>query len=193
MKKSIILLLAMSFILSSCVYSLFPIYTPDTIRYNQRLIGTWKGPENELTFKLNNKEDTSEGYIMTIIDSGGEYKFKTFLVEIGNEFYLDMFPEMGDLHHALEVYAMNLYPMHTFQKVSIKDNQLSITTFSLERLSELFKRNQIRLRHELVSQNGDPEDAEVVITAQPKELQKFIEVYSKDESVFDQTVKYTRE
>ena len=57
--------------------------------------------------------------------------------------------------------------------------------FDLEKLNDLFESNLIRLRHENV-------DGTILITAQPKELQKFFDTYADDESVFDTRETYSR-
>jgi hypothetical protein len=70
-------------------------------------------------------------------------------------------------------------------KLGLEGNQMNITPFDLEKLNELFKSNLIRLRHEYV-------DGNVLITAQPEEIQAFIKRYSNDESVFEDTDTFTR-
>jgi len=70
-------------------------------------------------------------------------------------------------------------------KMDMKDGKLNLTMFDLEKLNKLFDSNLIRLRHENV-------DGTVLITAQPKEIQKFLEKYADDESVFESIETYAR-
>ena len=65
------------------------------------------------------------------------------------------------------------------------DKKLVLTPFDLEKLNRLFESNLIRLRHENV-------DGSVLITAQPREIQKFLERYSEDETVFEDADIYER-
>jgi len=70
-------------------------------------------------------------------------------------------------------------------KVKLNGNKLDLIQFDLDKLNKLFKSNLIRLRNENV-------DGTILITAQPKELQKFLDKYSEDESVFEDGESYTR-
>jgi hypothetical protein len=70
-------------------------------------------------------------------------------------------------------------------KVKLNGNKLDLIQFDLDKLNKLFKSNLIRLRNENV-------DGTILITAQPKELQKFLDKYSDDESVFEDAESYTR-
>ena len=84
-----------------------------------------------------------------------------------------------------EYMSHNLFPVHTFLKLQLDDNNLSLTQFDLDKLKDLFDSNRIRLRHEKV--NGA-----IMITAQPEEIQKFLISYSKDETVFEKPDNYVR-
>ena len=70
-------------------------------------------------------------------------------------------------------------------KVSITDYELEVTSFDLEKLHKLFESNLIRMRHENV-------EGTILITAQPDEIQKFLDRYSDDNSVFEETETYSR-
>ncbi|MCR9081468.1 MAG: hypothetical protein NXH89_03550, partial [Cyclobacteriaceae bacterium] len=70
-------------------------------------------------------------------------------------------------------------------KLRLTGQKLVLTPFDLEKLNRLFESNLIRLRHENV-------DGTVLITAQPKEIQKFLERYSEDETVFEDADIYER-
>jgi len=85
----------------------------------------------------------------------------------------------------MDDYSSNFMPVHTFIKLKFTNNQLDLTAFNLEKLNKLFESNLIRLRHENV-------DGTVLITAQPDEIQKFIDQYSDDETVFEETEHYKR-
>lgn len=275
-------LLLLCFFLSSCVYSLFPIYTDDTIVFNEGLLGKWQlgddadqsiifskrykkadGEEqvkdedlgriltaamalfsldldsqeylvmngdtlrgqqaiknyflarmdsstlksiNELNdddkvseilktamkradeelAKENSFEfsKSSESYLMTLIDEGEKFIYEMYLVKIGDDIFMDLFADESDyVDKAME--SQSFFPVHTFMKMDMDGDHLKLTHFDLDKLNKLFKSNLIRLRHENV-------DGTILITAQPKELQKFLDKYSEDESVFDDPETYTR-
>lgn len=278
-KRSIILAGIMAIILNSCVYSLFPIYTDDTLVFKKELLGTWdlgdnsymvfeRGSESddgdtdedkEYKYSIEIKEgftissdepismeidgetvydediireetlrrlantengipDTSESqvakkilekttavvqekkkeleyqgslavfeeksYKLTVFDNekGSETKYTAHLVDIGDDLFLDLYPITD---YDSKDFSDNYFPVHTFYKVEVTQDQFTMIHFDLDKLNDLFKSNLIRLRHENV-------DGTILITAQPKELQKFFDKYADDDSVFDSVEKYSR-
>jgi len=123
-------------------------------------------------------------YLMTVYEKGeSTASFKAHFVKIGNELFVDLYPVDGlDTKSGA---SDNYFPVHTFMKVKVSEKQFSLTAFDQGKLKDLFKSNLIRMRHEIVEDR-------VLITAQPKEIQKFLEKYSKDETVFEGTATYTK-
>jgi hypothetical protein len=123
-----------------------------------------------------------ESYKMVVVDDNERLVYEAHLVKIGEDLFLDLFPlkEYSDA-----AFGENLFPVHTFMKVKLNGNKLDLIQFDLDKLNKLFKSNLIRLRNENVG-------GTILITAQPKELQKFLDKYSDDESVFEEGESYTR-
>lgn len=198
--KSILAFGLLVVLLNSCVYSLFPIYTDDTLVYFPDLIGRWKiegassdyvefsNLPKEKGFFDNSSENEpgdpskQKSYLVEIMDDGDKEVFVGHIAEIGKDFFLDLYPREQDFDETL---ASNMMPVHTFIKLNFRNDQLDLTSFDLEKLNKLFESNLIRLRHENV-------DGTILITAQPKEIQKFLDRYSDDETVFDDTETYKR-
>ena len=190
--KSILALGLLMLVMNSCVYSLFPIYTDDTLVSLPGLIGRWgmEGkPEEYIEFsslsaEKSNLANSPEGvakhgksYQIEITEGVKKEVYVGHIAQIGKDYFLDLYP--------IDDYSSNLMPVHTFIKLNFTNNQLDLTAFNLEKLNKLFESNLIRLRHENV-------DGTVLITAQPKEIQKFIDQYSDDETVFEETEHYKR-
>ncbi|MGW8122427.1 hypothetical protein ACV07N_07180 [Roseivirga echinicomitans] len=125
-----------------------------------------------------------KSYLMTVVDDGNPIHYEIHLVKIGNDLFMDLAATDSDYSDAA-FESMVWFPVHTFMKVDMKENKLKLTQFDLDKLNKIFKSNLIRLRHENV-------DGTILITAQPKELQKFLAKYSEDESVFAGPETYTR-
>ncbi|MAE87049.1 MAG: hypothetical protein CMB80_30230 [Flammeovirgaceae bacterium] len=229
-KLNYLLIITLCTLLSSCVYSLFPIYTKDTTVYLKELEGTWKGKEGGIlvfsemasTFSIEAitvtpgddefivvEGDTirdkakvaayweeemhnvlgpkmpgilDKKYILTAIENGDTINLTAVLAKIGENYFLDMSPGEGLDDKYID---QNLFPVHTFLKLEVSNDQLVMTQFDLDKLKDLFESNRIRLRHENVNHS-------VVITAQPEDIQKFLISYSKDESVFSDPDQYQR-
>ncbi len=142
--------------------------------------------------KLNPRDIDYEGsvtvfeeksYRLTVVTNKGEKEaYVAHLVDIGGDLFMDLYPiKEFDSKNISD----NFFPVHTFYKISVTDQEFTMTHFDLEKLNKLFESNLIRLRHENV-------EGTILITAQPRELQKFLDKYSDDESVFDYTHTYTR-
>jgi len=197
--KSILAFGLLVVLLNSCVYSLFPIYTDDTLVYFPELLGRWEmeGDEDYIEFSnlpaekdlFGNSSETEsaepakvKNYRVVIMEDGDKKDYVGHIAEIGKDFFLDLYPNVQDYDATL---YSNLMPVHTFIKLKFIDDQLDLTSFDLEKLKNLFESNLIRLRHEYV-------DGSILITAQPKEIQKFLDRYSDDESVFEDKEIYKR-
>lgn len=123
-----------------------------------------------------------ESYKMTVVDDDERFVYLTHVVKIGKYYFLDLYPLP---EYSSAGFGENLFPVHTFMKMDVTSEKLDLTLFDLEKLSDLFKSNLVRLRHENV-------DGTILITAQPKEIQKFLERYSDDESVFESVDSYSK-
>lgn len=123
-----------------------------------------------------------ESYKMVVVDDGERLVYQAHLVKIGQDLFFDLYPLP---EYSETAFGQNLFPVHTFMKVKLNGNKLDLIQFDLDKLNKLFKSNLIRLRNENV-------DGTILITAQPKELQKFLDKYSDDESVFEDGESYTR-
>jgi hypothetical protein len=123
-----------------------------------------------------------KSYRVSVMDNGKLIEYIGHIAKIGKDYFLDIFPlaEYSD-----DGFGSNVLPVHTFLKLRLTEQKLVLTPFDLEKLNRLFESNLIRLRHENV-------DGTVLITAQPKEIQKFLERYSEDETVFEDADIYER-
>ncbi len=124
-----------------------------------------------------------KSYRMTVIDEKGKKEaYVANLVEIGTDIFMDLYPiKEFDSKNISD----NFFPVHTFYKVEVTEDKFTMIHFDLEKLNDLFESNLIRLRHENV-------EGTILITAQPKELQKFLDKYADDESVFDAVETYKK-
>ena len=183
-------LLAMAglLILTSCgVFSLFPIYTDKTTVYFPELIGKWQQANETTTFIEFEQYDSAKNYYrLTVTDEkeGKEILFEGRIAQIGRDYFMDFYPICQDCF-VNDTYEWYYLPMHTFSKIQIGKKEMTLTDFDMEKLIDLFERNRIRLRHEKV-------DGSILITAQANEIQKFLESYSEEESVFENPDTYHR-
>lgn len=207
MQSKIIVLasLVMILIAQSCIPSLHPLYTKDKIVYLENLVGVWadsngnsndqgKGKihsdENKIPAIWEFRENEENGYLLIHQDQKGrKAAFDIFLVKLGNEYFMDFYPAdfpKGESpysdkcidHRQNELSAYHNLPVHTFAKVIFTGESINIKMFDPDFLDNLFKHRQIRIKHERIDDGG------YVLTAQPEELQKFVEKYSNHKDAF---------
>jgi len=74
--------------------------------------------------------------------------------------------------------------VHTFSKITLKDNQLDIEIFKSSFISDLISSNRIRIKHEKT-------DDTILITASTHELRKFVEKYAHEEDAFEDALEFS--
>ncbi|OEJ99768.1 hypothetical protein BFP71_09390 [Roseivirga misakiensis] len=124
----------------------------------------------------------SKSYRMIYQEGDERTEYTAHLVRIGKDYFLDILPDAEQSDYA---FGAIMLPTHTFLRIDLDKDNLNIQRFDLERMAELFERNQVRLRHENV-------DGTMVITAKPKELQSFIKRYALKKGVFEEKEVFKR-
>ncbi|MFV0267000.1 MAG: hypothetical protein ACK5HT_07685 [Draconibacterium sp.] len=195
-KKAYILTALIALFLSGCVvFSFYPLYTEKDLFPNDILIGEWyendpdlKSGKNEILwkfehpYKLKSEKNTridSCKYVLTYttIDNGDTVssEFSVHIIKLQDVYFLDFYLEEGPKFDGLS--SIHLVPTHTFAKLSIINDTLTFNWFDSGWLENLIKENKIRIRHE-------QSDGNILLTAKPKELQKFVSKYVNSEDAF---------
>src|SRR5687768_5465110 len=118
--------IASCFFLAACVPSVNPLYTADTIVFDEALLGIWKDkPEADDSWNFSRSNDKS--YTLVIQEKDANSKFSAHLVKLGDVMFLDLFPDSawtGSVpNNVLEkakiggVFQMALIPGHLIMKV----------------------------------------------------------------------------
>jgi hypothetical protein len=184
-KKLLFILLVALFFSCFIVYSFYPLYTEKDLFPNDLLTGNWMdGDSAEWKFEhaYNGKKIPenmdSTSYVLYLKDKNDkESEFRVHIIKLGGHYFLDFYLEEFLDDDELDLASFHIVPVHTFAKVSITKNQLQINWYDQDWLEKLIKENKIRIRHEY---NGDY----ILLTASPKELQKFVTKYVNSEEAF---------
>lgn len=127
--------------------------------------------------------NSEKAYRMIVQDSEDENSvYEVHLVKIAENYFIDLYPIL-DTNSGL--FTANAFPVHTFMKVNFTDDNFELISFDLEKLNDMFVKKLVRLRHENVGGN-------ILITAQPEQIQKFLEVYSDNQEVYEEAITYSR-
>lgn len=181
---SIILIITLFF--SGCVvYSFYPLYTEKDLFPNDILTGVWMDDEGTqwdfIHPNIGKKElgmvDSTSYYLVVCDKDSLVSKFNVHIVELGDHYFIDFYLDEFMSGDELALADFHIIPVHTFAKLEIKENQLHINWFDQEWLEDLLKENKIRIHHE------QTEDI-ILLTAKPKELQKFVTKYVNSEEAF---------
>jgi hypothetical protein len=184
--KNFLFILFVVLFFSGCVvYSFYPLYTEKDLFANEILTGNWIGGDSaEWKFEhpYNGKElpenMDSSSYVLYIKDKDGKAsEFRVQIIKLGGHYFLDFYLEEFLDDNELYLASFHIVPVHTFAKVMVTKNQLQINWYDQDWLEKLIKENKIRIRHEY---NGDY----ILLTASPKELQKFVTKYVNSEEAF---------
>ena len=192
--KSVLLVVAMVFLLSGCfVYSFYPLYTDDDLFVNDLLIGEWMDQDSTL-WKFEH-EVVSRGFLgsSTKYDSTAydvkikaeddttysEESLVARIIKLEENYFIDFCKENHLDEGSDSYFDMYLFPVHVFAKLELDGDKATIKYFNPEWLGRLIRENKIRIHHEKT-------DDRVLLTAKPKELQKFVLKYVNSEEAFEE-------
>jgi hypothetical protein len=177
-------------LLSGCVvFSFYPIYTEDDLFPNDILTGVWTDGEGaNWTFehpyngeKIPENLDKKRYQLIAIDEEEKESEYTVHIIELDGHYIVDFFLEDFDGYDELGLAMFHIVPVHTFAKLSIVDDTIKFNWFDPEWLEDLIDKNKIRIHHE---DNGEY----ILLTANPKELQKFVIKYVEEEAAFEDGV-----
>jgi hypothetical protein len=175
-KKVVFCLLAVV-VLGGCfplLSSIHPLYTDDTIVFEERLVGKWADGDEIWQFNW----DGEKAYKLRILEGDKEGLFEAHLVQLEDMMFLDVFPDGKTLEDVQPFYAIHLFPMHTFIKVEQTEPNLVLRMMDPDEVSKLLKNDPNLLKHEVT------ENDVLVLTAATQDLQKFVVEYANTEGVF---------
>jgi len=190
--KTIIVILFLSMLVSSCVLSsLFPLYKESDLIRDDRIVGTWLAEEREdyieyWTFEWVDtseagssffgpgaweKYNTGKTYRVTVAENALEQEFAANLLELDGKTYMDFYPVDFEIEHGF--LAWHMVPVHLFSQIEIKEDNLIFYWCDVDYFKELIEQNKVKISH--ISNKG-----EILITASTGELQRFIKKYGEE-------------
>jgi hypothetical protein len=112
-----------------------------------------------------------------------DYKSQTLHLDvhtfkIDKQVYLNFYPDQSEMNGTDGFYEYHLLPVHSFAKLINKDGQMELKFLNRNKFSKLIENQMIKIKHEKT-------DDHIILTASTRNLQKFIEKYGEDDSLFD--------
>jgi hypothetical protein len=183
--KKLVLLFTVSvavFVAGCVVTSVYPYYTSKDLVFDPSLLGQWipvdekKQQESPWEFS---KADENE-YTVTGFEEGKTNSVSVHLFKLGGKLFMDWFP-------AAE--CDDGIPPHYLFKVEQTKPTLRLKAIDYDWLEDLLKRRPSALRHTVVQQKSNGRSSElIVLTADTKELQKFVLKHLNDPKAFNDEV-----
>lgn len=165
-----LVLFGLAWLLTGCVpTAVHPLYNAADVVQDPTLLGVWQDkPDGKESWTFTARE--SKGYNLVIRSDDQEAVFVAHLFKLGNERFLDLYPELSALTKKLEQNPYNgaLIPGHLFFRVRATEPKLRLSSMGLEWLTQQLKRDPKLIAHVLL-----PEDR-VVLTAGTDALQAFL-------------------
>jgi len=190
-KKLLFYLLAA--LLGGCipVMSLHPLFTEETLVFEEKLLGTWVDDSNNI-WEFKDPNEQEKIYKLIFVDNEGQKgSFDARLTKLENKLFLDVYPSEPpwDEEDPNKVeWPFNTFffmPVHTFIKINGIEPELKLQLTDDDELKKLLKENPNSIEHTSI-------EDKFVLTTSTKELQAFVVKYADDSRVFTAEVVLSR-
>ena len=195
MKKSIVFIIMISLIFTSCVTSLHPITENQAdLVFKKDLLGTWVDKDSARYIIEEAKERGDKFYQATVIDpkksseTGNFSDTSYFIVSLANvkgKLFLDCAADMKkfEIKHLGGAAVSSVIPTHfIIPIVSIGQNAIELSPFDHDNLLALLQGGKFHMKSELVNKD------DILFTEKPKNLQQKLMELEKFPAVFGSSI-----
>jgi hypothetical protein len=168
-------------LLAGCiVMSVYPFYTPKDLVSDPGLAGRWNDASQTNSF-WQFTDAGGKRYTLTTTDDQATNGFDAHLFQLKKYKYLDLLATNRDEFQKFQM------PVHLISKVTRTDDGLSLQFMDYGWLWGLLETNPAALRHIIVPESADDTNNGnmVYLTADTKELQKFLLKHAEDTNAFN--------
>lgn len=202
--RSLVLAVLPAFLCAGCqdVVSTSPFVGEGQAMLDDRLIGTWVEPSDpDAPRELDATDDpadqvivergTGDRYQLTSFEDGEAQEFSAQLTQIGSHRFLQVAHECSSHLFFKPDSGEQCY---YFVKVEIEDDSLSFALLDYERVFQDSLSKKLNVEHEIRRQVGkDGIDSTcIILTAPTEDLRRFLEAYTADGSVFEDSTTSVR-
>jgi hypothetical protein len=186
--RHLITLVGITALLSGCIPSVNPFYTPKDVVFDSRLLGEWETKDSGSDSQLwKFEKGTDQNYQLTITEKGGKKGgFHARLFKLKHETFLDFIP--SDCKYATnqaDLVGFSMFPGHLLARITQVGPELKLAMTNFDWLEKLLKRNPKALTHHT-------EDQCMILTDGTRDLQRFVLKHLGEGELFDQPVVMVR-
>ena len=180
---------------TGCVRSLHPIYTPQTVTYDDGFLGTWveSGGDNDHTRLEISPGEGNDGpgaiksYRVVHTDKDNKSAdLVGHLAKVGDLLVADLSIADEKVLPENDFFRAHLFPLHTFWVVKRDGDTLTIRALGDEWMKKLLEQKPAAIAH--YKSNDD-----IILTAPSEELQKFLLAHANDEGMLTDAETFRRE
>jgi len=178
------LLAVMLFFTSCVVTSIYPYYTDKDLVFDPAMIGDWVDADatNQPPEYVQIESSGGKGYWATGFGADGTNSTEVHLFRLKQQLFLDSFPTNRSLDYV---------PTHQVSKVTHIGPVLETVDLNYDWLAKLLKKNPEAIRHMVLREKpGDDADGRIILTADTKELQRFILKYVSNTNAWKEPTRW---
>jgi hypothetical protein len=156
-------------LLTGCLaISVYPFYLEKDVSFQAALLGHWtKTTDNKDQWTFEKKGE--KAYQLTYTDGEKKYVMDAHLFRLKEELFMDLFNPNGP-----EGIMPPPVPTHLLMRVFQVTPTLRMAALDYDWLSKVLEKDPTVVRHHLVVTDEKTQNAQIVLTADTPELQKFI-------------------
>jgi hypothetical protein len=139
--------------------------------------GVWQNADTTWTITPFDKS-TGRYSLQTNMKDQPPGDFYATLGTIGTNRFVELTPQRPNAIHPKTFFGGHFIPLHSFWKVRLNGDNLTLTSMSTQWLEAMLKQNKININYE------KPEGGMLFLTASTQELQDFVSKFADDPGAF---------
>lgn len=177
---------AVLFVAGCVVTSVYPYYTEDDLIYDAAFLGKWvvAGSTNLSTDYVIVEPQGKNGYLATTFTADETNSTEIHLFRLKGHLFVDSLSTNRSLDYV---------PVHQLSKVTeLKSNLMESATMNYKWLAERLEKHPRDLRHVRLQEpaGGDEKDFRIVLTADSKDLQRFVLKHLNETNAWNEATKW---
>jgi hypothetical protein len=178
------IILSLVWLAAGCVPSLNPLYEEGDVIFDGSLIGTWSEAGSRETWQLSSCSDLREYSLTHTDEKGKKGEFSAKLVRVGDQTFLDIVPIKPGFTQN-DFYQGHFFSTHTFAHIVKEGSSIKMSVLEPSGLKEVAATNPNAISHQKIR-------GEVVLTASPKEIQRFLLANLNNREAFSEPAEMVR-
>ena len=164
------LITALLFLAGCVVTSIYPYYTEKDLIFDPALLGKWVeiGAASQPAAYAQIEQSGKKGYWATIFGADGTNSVELHLFRLKQQLFLDSCSTNRSL---------DTVPVHQVSKIMEIEPVLKTANLNYGWLVKLLEKNPKAIRHTVLHNPGEVRGGRIVLTADTKELQRFLLKY----------------